>query len=297
MKNTDDIQNEIERTRDEMATTLDAIERKLNPRQLMDQAVDTMKELASDQSRIGTVVRDNPIPLALIGLGIGWLALSGAMGRREGAKEYSESYGSYEGSEVGSAWGASTGLESTRGSDYAYASGAGTSGYGEAGGYEMGAFGETKGYGGNGGTSAEGRIGRAKESMRQGAESTRRKVSQWRDTARSQASQAADRTWEAYQEHPITMGVVAAILGAAIGALLPRTRTESEVMGEPAAQALREARSAGETLMDRAGRVAQRAVDKAKEELVEGAKTVRDTAKDEADRQGLTGQPPSSMTH
>ncbi|MBI5162736.1 MAG: DUF3618 domain-containing protein [Magnetospirillum sp.] len=80
---TEDIQEQIERTRGEMASTLSAIERKLSPRQLMDQAVDTMRELASDQSRVSQMVRENPIPLALIGLGIGWLAVAGSVGRRE----------------------------------------------------------------------------------------------------------------------------------------------------------------------------------------------------------------------
>ncbi|MEW5729946.1 MAG: DUF3618 domain-containing protein [Pseudomonadota bacterium] len=299
---TQDIQEEIERTRTEMASTLDAIEQKLSPRQLMDQAVDTMRDLASDQSRVGHAVRENPIPLALIGLGLAWFAFSATSKRRETTEI--EGYEGYEGYEAGvpsSAWGSPGGLETSRSSDYGYgyAAASGTSGYGAEAEY----VGPSTGGGGDGGQSIKGRAsqmtGQASEGLSRATEQTRRRVSQWSRSARYQASHAADRTWETYQEHPITMGAVAVLLGAAIGAILPRSRTEEEMMGPQARDAMRQAREAAGDLAERAGHVAGTAFDKAKEEAKEALHDVSAATKEEAQRQGLTGgsSSGSSMTH
>lgn len=260
MSATEHIEDEIERTRDEMASTLNAIERKLSPKQIMDQAVDTMRDLASDQSRVAQIVRDNPLPLALIGLGIGWLAVSGSMSRRSSTPE-----GSYESMEgLAPAWG--SGVESQT--------------YGSAGSAEY--------------TGSESRdirdrasqlAGTARESVSRAADSTRGKVSEWSRQARTSANQAAGRTREAYMDHPLTMGVVAALVGAAVGAMLPRSRVEAETLGQAAGDVMRQARQAGSDLVDKAGRVADRAVQAAKEE---GERAYR--------QEGSPGTT-SSMTH
>lgn len=296
----EDIQHEIERTRDEMAGTLEAIERKLSPRQLMDQAVETMRDLASDQSRVGAVVRENPIPLALIGLGLGWLAISGlSSGRRRDA----ELEGLGEG---GSTWGTAGGTY--EGTEYGYAGGSPSTTYATGYGGETAApytvTAET-GNGGAGSTAADirsraaGAAGQAREKLSRTTERTRQRMSQWGQSARSSAYQARDRTWDAFQEHPLTMGVMAALVGAAIGALIPRSRAEAEYMGPVADDMMREAREQGSGMMDKAAQVASRAVDKAKEQGAEALRAVRDETRDEARRQGLAGDSPTSstMTH
>lgn len=266
---TEDIQDEIERTRGEMATTLSAIERKLSPRQIMDQAVDTMRELASDQSRVGSVVRENPLPLALIGLGIGWLAISGAMSRsRSGA---SSTEGSYESMEGAAGWG---GTELSGASTYGYAPGAEGSGYGTAGSAEYASG------GGNGGMRerASQVTGEAGARLSQATTGARARVSQWSRQARSSASQAADRTWDAYQEHPLTMGFVAVLVGAALGALVPVSRREEEMMKGTADDLVSRAREAGSEVMDKAARVADRAVQAAKDETKQAFREEKGTS-------------------
>jgi ElaB/YqjD/DUF883 family membrane-anchored ribosome-binding protein len=202
----EDIQNEIERTRGEMADTLQAIERKLSPRQLMDQAVDTMRDIASDYSRVGQAVRENPIPLALIGLGVGWLAITNIRGGSASADIGSAS-------ETGGAWGASTM------GDYGAGAGAPTSGYGAEGAEGLK-------------QRAADMASQAKARLSESASSARARVSQWGSSARRQAGEAADATVETYQEHPLTMGVVAMLLGAAIGAMLPRSSVERRMLGQ-----------------------------------------------------------------
>jgi hypothetical protein len=100
----DAIRAGIEQTRAEMSSTINAIQEKLNPQVLMDQAKDTLQDAASNiistakdsvrEATVGRVedmvsnvtdtakdtggnfvqmVKDNPIPAALVGLGLGWL--------------------------------------------------------------------------------------------------------------------------------------------------------------------------------------------------------------------------------
>jgi ElaB/YqjD/DUF883 family membrane-anchored ribosome-binding protein len=274
---TKDIEGDIERTRDEMTSTLNAIERKLSPKQIMDQAVDTMRELASDQSRVAQVVRDNPIPLALIGLGIGWLAVSGAMGRKSSAE-----VGSYESMEgLAPAWG-------SEGAGYGYAPGVESPPYGTAGSSTEYAAGTSTAEDLR--SRASQLSGQARERASELADRTRGRVSQWTSQARSQANQATYRTREAYQDHPLTMGVVAALVGAAFGAILPRSRTEAETLGSAAGDVMRQARQAGSEMMDKAGRVAERAVQAAKEE---GSRAYEQEAGTTSTSPGTT----SSMTH
>src|SRR5262245_37328633 len=84
------IEADIERTRAGISDTLHRIEGKLSPGQLMDQALDFVRggQLAKAggefASNLGSVVRGNPVPLALIGIGIAWLALSSPAGRSSG---------------------------------------------------------------------------------------------------------------------------------------------------------------------------------------------------------------------
>jgi ElaB/YqjD/DUF883 family membrane-anchored ribosome-binding protein len=257
----DDIQHDIERTRGEMASTLEAIERKLSPRQLMDQAVDTMRDLAIDTTRIGQAVRENPVPLALIGLGLGWLAISGMRGRSledvlDRAAEAGESALS-----ATSAWSSATAEK----------------------------LGE--GIGGEGRTQrlrakASEIAGQARDILNENTEVARRKVSEWSHTARTQANTAAEATVDTYRDHPLAMGAAAALLGVAIGAMLPRTRQEREIMGEAAGTVVRGANE----MIDKAGRVANRVVRTARKEGAEAIRSIQEQATSE-------GTPASSLTH
>lgn len=215
---TDDLQQQIERTRGEMADTLQAIERKLSPRQLLDQAVDTMRELVSEQSQIGSMVRDNPVPLALIGLGVGWMALSGSW-RQEG--------------QSGPSWG-------SRG-ETDYASVAETP--------------ETAGPALR--QRASQMADQARESLQRAGDVTRRRMSEWSRSASEAAGDAAERSRDAYMEHPLAMGLAAMALGAAMGAILPRTMMERRMLGGSMGDMMRQARETGSEMIEKASRAAK----------------------------------------
>ncbi|MGE5476061.1 MAG: DUF3618 domain-containing protein [Bacteroidales bacterium] len=265
---TEEIEDEIARTRGEMADTLNAIERRLSPQQIVDQAVDTMRDFLSDRTRVAEMVRDNPIPLALVGLGLGWLAVSAATSSRGASRSARAAGGSYESMEgVSPGW---AGDEGGAG----YAPGVESPSYGTAGSAEYVAGGGT-----SGGTTTEA----MRQAAERAAERAKGRVSQWSQQARVSANQAADRTRDAFQDHPLTVGALAMAMGAAVGALLPRSRTEAETLGEMGGELARQARQTGSELAEKAGRVAERAMQSAKEE---GERAFRQE----------TGSP-SGMTH
>jgi hypothetical protein len=96
---------QIEQTRSEMSTTIDAIQEKLSPSNIAQQAKDTVKEatvgkaqeMVSDAgntakgfgSNFIETVKANPVPAAIAGLGLGWLFMSGR--KNDSADSYSYS--------------------------------------------------------------------------------------------------------------------------------------------------------------------------------------------------------------
>jgi len=72
---------EIDHTRHEMDRTLSAIEHRLTPGQLMDQGLDYLRHSGANEfvQNLGGTAKQNPVPLALVGVGLAWLM---ALGRQ-----------------------------------------------------------------------------------------------------------------------------------------------------------------------------------------------------------------------
>lgn len=71
------IERDIERTRADMSETIDALERRLSPGELFDEFWGRVKS-GDAGANVGETIRDHPVPLALMGLGLGWLAIEKA---------------------------------------------------------------------------------------------------------------------------------------------------------------------------------------------------------------------------
>ena len=81
----EEIEREIQRTRARMGRDIDALGEKLSPQNLKQQARDAVAEKAQDMvsnvgqqarrtgSRVVEFVRENPLPVAAVGLGVTWL--------------------------------------------------------------------------------------------------------------------------------------------------------------------------------------------------------------------------------
>ena len=107
----EEIQAEIARTRGDMDATLSAIEQRLTPGQLIDQGLDYVRSSGANEfvSNLGGSVKNNPIPVALMGIGMAWLM---ATGNRK--PSYLQEGGSVEGATSGMMQRASEGMSSTK---------------------------------------------------------------------------------------------------------------------------------------------------------------------------------------
>lgn len=86
-KRPDEILAEIDRTRGEMDRTLTAIEHRLTPGQLVDQGLDYLRHSGANEfvQNLGGTAKQNPLPLALVGVGLAWLM---ALGRQPAQQHY-----------------------------------------------------------------------------------------------------------------------------------------------------------------------------------------------------------------
>jgi ElaB/YqjD/DUF883 family membrane-anchored ribosome-binding protein len=86
-KRPEEILADIDRTRDEMDRTLSAIEQRLTPGQLVDQGLDYLRHSGAAEfvQNLGGTAKQNPLPLALTAIGIGWLM---ALGRQPAQQNY-----------------------------------------------------------------------------------------------------------------------------------------------------------------------------------------------------------------
>ncbi len=227
---------EIERTRADMGETVDAIQQRLSPENLKEQAKDRVREATVGKaqgvgSTIVETVRANPLPAALTGFGLGWLFLSARrqssaqLRYRDTTYEYSPAYDE----RTTSAPSAGQAVERARD-----------------------AVGETA-------SQVQDRAGQV-------ASQAQDQVSRLGDQAQYQTRRAGDEFQRVLQENPLTVGALAVGVGAAIGLAVPQTSREHEVMGEARDTFVEKAQEKAEEAQEKVQRVAEEAQSAAKDE-------------------------------
>jgi ElaB/YqjD/DUF883 family membrane-anchored ribosome-binding protein len=260
---------EIERTRAGMSETVDAIQERLSPENLKEQAKERVKEATVGKAQeagsgIVDTVKANPLPAALTGIGLGWLFMSAR-------KQSSSSRPPYRDVVYRDA----AYVEGYPAGEYApryEEQGTGTSSAGQALGNARDKVGETA-------TQAQDKAGelagRAQDGASQLSTQTRNQASRLGNQARYQAQRASGGFQRMLQENPLAVGTLAVGVGAAIGLAIPETSKEHEVMGE-----------ARDNLVDKA----QEKVQETQEKVQQVAEEAQSAAQQEAENQGLTQQ-------
>ena len=247
----EEIQRDIDRTRAEIGETIETIRQKMSPGELLDQALDYFKNSGPSQftSNLGETVKNNPVPVTLIGLGIGWLMLAGSRD-----------------SHPSRTWGTSSHTRDSVGA-------AASSTAAKAGQMMQGArerTGAAREHMGEMAHSAQERMGEASARLGEVAEGARYQMGEaaarMRHQVRSQSAQARDTFNYLRDEQPLILGVLGFALGAALGAGLPPTRHEDELMGEMRDEAMNRVREVGAEQLDKAKHVATAASEAAMEE-------------------------------
>lgn len=78
------LERSAEQIRADLERTLDALERKLSPSQLLDRSLEYLREHGGELTRnVGEVVRRNPVPIMVAVAGIGWLVASSLRRRND----------------------------------------------------------------------------------------------------------------------------------------------------------------------------------------------------------------------
>ncbi|MDB5414182.1 MAG: hypothetical protein JWR10_2517 [Rubritepida sp.] len=274
-----DIEGDVERSRANVSGTLDALREKLAPSQIVDEVLDRVTDYARGSGgaefarNLGSAVRDNPLPLLLIGAGIGWLMMSGGSSgshvlERDPPRLPPPRRLPHE-----------TGEQSSMVSDTLDRVGKAASVAGDtasrAGSYVSGTVSRVAEAGSNLASGAMEGGALAATSLRDGV-----------GTAAEQVTSAVKGGWSSasglLEAQPVLLGLLGAAVGAALGAMLPRTKAEDELLGEAADTATKRVsqfgRDAAEQVRAMAGEHLQGATDavaegyaKVKERLDEGS--------------------------
>jgi len=272
----EEIENDLERTRAQMSSTIDAIQHKLTPGEMMDQAFAYAKNsLPADFGvNLGNAVRDNPVPTALIGLGVAWLMMSGrnsdgrARLRRESMRDsvrYTRDpvteYDLYETSGSGDV--DSSGNKIKRAASKVTDAAHGVMDKASELGHKIS-------------DTASSMTGRARD-MTNGArdrmqgttESAKARAGELTQRSQQQYYRAKDSVSHMIDEQPLLIGALGIAIGTILGAALPATRREDELMGRTR-----------DDLLDRAKETAKGQAESVKESV----KRVAQTAKEETQR-------------
>ncbi len=209
----EEIQAEIARTRGDMDATLTAIEQRLTPGQLVDQGLDYLRHSGARQyvSNLGESVKSNPLPLALMGISMAWLMVTG--NRRPSA--------GYESSLEPTSTGpgmmerASEGMSSAK-DRLSHTTQAARERVGQIG------------------QSARERVGQLGQTARSQVE-----------RVRHQAERVRTGYDHMVREQPLALGAIGFAIGALMAAGLPRTRQEDELMGEASDRLTEKAKQVG----------------------------------------------------
>jgi ElaB/YqjD/DUF883 family membrane-anchored ribosome-binding protein len=276
--NTAFLRAEIRETRERMSETLGELSERLNPNRIKAQVKENIREAtvgrvenmarnAADrvnETRHGVIdkIRENPIPAAMIGIGLGWLLFGG---RREDRTLWERSQVSDDGS-----WAGTTGyvgdLSATtpRLSQDDANGGIGSTISREPGVTEK-VRDRVTGIGETVLDTTTGLASDARERVSDVAGRARYAASSVGDGARQKLHAATERFDNTLNENPVAIGVVAMAVGMAAGLAIPESQRERELMGEYRDQLVGRVRERVQDTREKVQHVAERVVEETKE--------------------------------
>lgn len=261
-----EIEARIEQTRAEMSETIDAIQERLDPERLRQQVTESVREatvgrtkqMANEATRSARgftsnmmeTIRQNPLPAALAGIGIGWLVMKGSSDTQRREMRYYQTRG--QAGEMASEARARAGRMADQAQHQAE---------------EL--TGEVR-------HRAMQMADQAQHEVEELASEARHRATQMADQAQYQAERTTDRLQQMMQDNPLAVGALALAVGAAVGLVVPETQQERELMGE-----------ARDTFMERAQETAEETVHKVQRVAEEAQRAAQQAAEKEAKEQGL----------
>lgn len=255
-KSADQIEREVEQTRGDLDRTVEALKSKMSPGQLLDEAMSAFGGGAGGQmfANLGTQVRDNPLPVALIGAGVAWLMMGqGSRGSGAGSLREDRSFSPNAPSMGAEAYR----VDPTYGEQGAEGRVGGPQGAGEA----HGLVDKASDMASNIGEQAKAGASKVADAAASAKEAVTSRVSDALHGASAAGHQAADYGRQVqdtlatlFRNEPLIVGALGLTVGIAVGAALPATSLENKYVGE-----LRD------KVVDKGKEVAQQGLDAAKD--------------------------------
>jgi ElaB/YqjD/DUF883 family membrane-anchored ribosome-binding protein len=257
-----EIQIDIERTRERLGETVEALGSRLNPSHVKERliegareatigrvqnmATETKQRLTRTGRGLVHTIRENPLPAAMIAGGIGWLVLNA---RREHTFRTAPEL----------PWEGATDLGT---SDLGYGSELDDRNAAQR------AASKVRSVGHQASEKVEDVAHKARDAAEHAIDSTREKAHELADKTRVQAH----RVEQQIEHHPLTAGLVALALGLAVGLSIPATEKEAEVMGAARDRALDKAKEMASETADKVQHVAERVTPEIKESISEAVR-------------------------
>jgi hypothetical protein len=303
MTTSERLERETERTREQIEATLDELRARMTPGQVVDQLVDYAYDSSGGMffHNLRRQVVNNPLPVALMGAGLAWLAVASRNGRvggprtsgtfdrfgpraQDAARRSADTAGEWAEQARGAAADATSGIgrqarhagaaasdaaasaydqaKNAASSSYSAAAETASAAYEAAADRTAAAAARVQHAAGAMADTASGVYDAAAEQMRR----TGGRVSRSAAHMRENISGAGRSLMSLLNEQPLVLAGLGLAIGAAIGAALPATEIEDELMGEES-DALKDQASAfaGEQL-DKGKAVAEQAWESAKQE-------------------------------
>jgi ElaB/YqjD/DUF883 family membrane-anchored ribosome-binding protein len=250
-KSSDDLRADVERTRERLSQDVEALGAKLSPDNMKAEAKRAIKRpvrrgtnelrngVNSATDSVSSFVGSNPLPIALIGVGVGWLIWN-ARTRPKGGVDYAmrgraEVYDDYGEDDDSTVRGAEGQLKRLRHQVH------------------------------DGVTTIKDGVTNIKRSAGVQARRAREKVDELESTAREQLNRAVDVAERGFEERPLLLGAVALGAGLAVGLGIPATQSENQLIGQYRDKLMARAKDGLGELRGKAEGAAQRTYEAAKE--------------------------------
>ena len=264
------IRAQINQTRAQMSETVDMLHARLSPENLKQQAQDAIREatvgkvkdmaqnvehtVKSWRSNLASAIKQNPVPAAMVAIGLGWLFMA-----------HDNDEANY---------------------DYWRSPYRGTSGYDREWDYRAGEYDRGREEGGmssvregisNIRETVSEKVDEVKSNLQETADQARERVDHMKEQAQQRAEELSQQArYEAYRvkqgfrqmmvENPLAVGAAALAIGATIGLILPATQRENQWMGE-----------ARDRFVDKAQATAQQTMETVREAVQEDIEEITQT--------------------
>jgi ElaB/YqjD/DUF883 family membrane-anchored ribosome-binding protein len=280
------LEREVEEQRRHLGETIHALEERISPNAIYDQAAGYVRSHGGEFAQnFGRSVKANPLPVALTAIGLAWM-MFGERRQPAGYRPFERPHPHHD--ITNDLYGNSTsiyGHNAGEGGYYGegYSSGESRTDKMKGKGQELkgkaqGKTEELKHRGAEMGQQMKGKMSSARDRASAAGQDFRHRASatghQLRDSAGharegiSHTMNSARSNFEYYmREQPLAMGAIGIALGALVGASLPRTRTEYQLMGDVSERARHKAQEMAQEGYQRASEVGESVGRQAKEAL------------------------------